>query len=638
MTITPPLDPPAGGNASLREARLVADRYRYLFESNPVPMWAYDTETLEILAVNEAAIRNYGYSREEFLMMTIRDVRPREDVPRLDAVTRAIVKGYHQTGAWRHRRRDGTVFPVEITSHSINLDGRDARLVLITDITERRAAEDALRDSEERFRSIVENSPLGLFRANRDGTLEFANASLARILGYDSAECVVGLSVLALCTEASQRERLAAAVSQGVAMGSELVLKRRDDAFVTVRLTARPVPGLHGSAPMYEGFVEDVTPLRRAEDALRQSEKLAAIGQLISGVAHELNNPLSAILLFVETLLQEHRTPEDEEALTQIRDQARRSRAIVRDLLSSARGGDVSRVRTNPRDLIERTARGLVPQLEELGTALDISLATGMPDIEVDGPAIAQVITNLVVNAAQAAGPGGVVWLRTRNVTGRLDIIVEDSGPGIPAEVMPRLFEPFFTTKPHGEGTGLGLAVSRGIVDSHHGTLAAENSVRRGARFTVSLPAMPDAIVEHEPRGGAADSANIAQRHVLVIDDEPSIRLALSRFFSRRGWIVDEASDGAVGLERLLESGARNYSMIVSDLKMPGLSGIDLHDKLATSNPELLDRFVFSTGDVASSEAASFNERSRCIVLQKPFELSTLDEIVSRFIAERIEG
>ena len=599
-------------------------------------MWAYDTKTLGFLAVNDAAVRNYGFTREEFLSMTLADVRPREDAVRLREVTRNLPEGYHQTGEWRHRRKDGTVFPVEITSHSIDFDGRPARLVLITDITERRATEDALRESEERFRSIVENSPLGLLRAALDGTLVFANESLARILGYESADGVVGLNMFRICHDTEERANLAAAVRAGTSTSTELELSRRDGSLVTVRLTARRVRGGNRALQVFEGFVEDITPLRRAHDALRQSEKLAAIGQLISGVAHELNNPLSAILLFVETLLQEERTPTDEEALTQIRDQARGSRTIVRDLLASARGCDVHRVRTSARQLIERTTLGLDLQVEDLGVKLDLALVTPMPDIEVDAVAIAQVLTNLVVNAAQAAGTGGTVWLSTRNVGGRLDILVEDSGPGISGEVMSRLFEPFFTTKPHGQGTGLGLAVSRGIIESHNGTLTAENISRRGARFTVSLPALPDAIVTHEPPS-APVVVNGNRRHVLLIDDEPSIRLALSRFFSRRGWAVDEAEDGAAGLERLVAAGAPDYAMVVSDLKMPGLSGIDLHDKLAASHPHILERFIFSTGDTAASEVRSFIERSRCTVLQKPFELSTLDELISRFIAERVE-
>jgi two-component system cell cycle sensor histidine kinase/response regulator CckA len=498
-------------DSTLEKTRLDAERYRLLFDNNPVPMWAYDVTTLGFLAVNDAAVKTYGFTREEFLGMSLRDVRPDDDADAVVERVRLLPRGYYQTGKWRHRRKDGTIFPVEITSHSLVFDGHDARLVLITDITER----------------------------------------------------------------------------------------------------------------------------QRAEEALRKSEKLAAIGQLISGVAHELNNPLSSILILVETLLQDVRPLEDTEALTTIRDQARRSRAIVRDLLSSARGGPVRRQPTCVRDLLQRTARGLAPQVEELGGELEVILDDALPELLMDPTAIAQVITNLVVNAAQAAQSahgGGRVRLRGLARPTHVAIVVEDNGDGIAGDAAARLFEPFFTTKPPGVGTGLGLAVSRGIVEVHHGTLMAENIAGGGARFTVTLPAPPhaksgDAVATATATTAGADRA----RRVLIIDDEPSIRMALRRFFTRRHWLVDEAGDGGAALRALLAPDAPDYTLIVSDLKMPGLSGIALHDRLVSERPGIVDRMIFSTGDVASPDAHAFLDRVKAPVLQKPFELTTLDETIARY-------
>ena len=498
------LDP--SPSSALEETRLAAERYRLLFDNNPVPMWAYDTATLRFLAVNDAAIKTYGYPREEFLSMTIRDVRPADDAEAVAERVRVLPKGFNQTGKWRHRKKDGTIFPVEITSHSLVFDGHDARLVLITDITER----------------------------------------------------------------------------------------------------------------------------QRAEEALRKSEKLAAIGQLISGVAHELNNPLSSILILVETLLQDVRPLEDTEALTTIRDQARRSRAIVRDLLSSARGGPVRRQMTNVADLLQRTARGLAPQVEELGGELRVSIEDSLPELSMDPTAIAQVITNLVVNGAQAAKEGGRVRVRARVNSNRLEILVEDNGPGIAPDDFSRLFEPFFTTKPPGVGTGLGLAVSRGIVEVHQGTLMAENIPGGGARFTLALPT-PETVATvaaDAPAPGTPDREG--GRRVLIIDDEPSIRMALRRFFTKRDWVVDEAGDGGAALRALLAPDAPEYTLVVSDLKMPGLSGIALHDRLMAERPAIVKRMIFSTGDVASLDAREFIDRVEAPVLQKPFELATLDETITR--------
>ena len=501
-----PLEPSPG--STLEETRLAAERYRLLFDNNPVPMWVYDVRTLRFLAVNNAAMENYGYTREEFLARTIRDVRPASDGAALTERVRSLPRGYYQTGMWHHQKKDGTIFPVEITSHSLEFDGHDARLVLITDITER----------------------------------------------------------------------------------------------------------------------------QRAEEALRKSEKLAAIGQLISGVAHELNNPLSSILILVETLLQDSRPSEDTEALTTIRDQARRSRAIVRDLLASARGGAVRRQPTHVADLLRRTARGLAPQVEELGGELQVAIDDSMPDVLVDATAIAQVVTNLVVNGAQAAGEKGHVTLRALASGNRVEILVEDDGPGIAPDAFGRLFEPFFTTKPPGVGTGLGLAVSRGIVEVHQGTLMAENIPGSGARFTVSLPAPITEAASSRPVAAPPCPDPTGARRVLIIDDEPSIRMALKRFFSKRGWQVDEAGDGAAALKALLAPNAPDYTVVVSDLKMPGLSGIALHDRLLADRPGIVARMVFSTGDVASADARAFIDRVKAPVLQKPFELATLDSTINRLI------
>jgi CheY-like chemotaxis protein len=209
---------------------------------------------------------------------------------------------------------------------------------------------------------------------------------------------------------------------------------------------------------------------------------------------------------------------------------------------------------------------------------------------------------------------------------------------------MNRIFEPFFTTKPLGEGTGLGLSVTLGIVQQMGGRIVAENrlandrggvGVGGGARFTVTLPldvATAPAVDLQTVRTPVPSSLGVVDGpapRVLIIDDEPSLRAALRRFFTRRGWQVDEAEDGSEGLSALLAARS-NYSAVISDLKMPGCSGVELHDHIAAVAPELLDRIVFSTGDVASHEAAAFVQRTRCTVVQKPFELRALEQIVNR--------
>ena len=496
---------------------------------------------------------------------------------------------------------------------------------------------ESLRASEASFRSFVENAPAAIFRETRRGHLVSANPAMVALLGFIDQDALGRAADRGeLYHDRQARDDLLAALeAHGVVNGRELGWRRADGTLVTVRLSARAYRDDRGRVWLWEGYAEDVTALRVAEEALHRSEKLAAVGQLISGVAHELNNPLAAILHFVEDLLAERRSPADEEALGVIRDQARRSRRIVRDLLSFVQQREV---RGEPVALGEAAAsvvRAMAPAIARAGARVHVDRGDDRAVAMVDRTGFEQVLTNLVSNGLHAAGADGDVWVRVARDDGRCVLVVEDSGPGIAPEILPRIFDPFFTTKVTGEGTGLGLSVTLGIVEQFGGDIVAgpRDHGARGTRFTVTLPAArgeastpaPDVAPLPHP----ADPAGGPSRRVLIIDDESSIRAALRRYFLRRGWKVDEAADGHAALA-MLEAGAEQFDIVLSDLRMPGFSGIDLHDHLARVRPELLRRIVFSTGDVASREAASFVHRTACPVLQKPFELRALDELLGR--------
>ncbi len=503
-------------------------------------------------------------------------------------------------------------------------------------------AAESLRQSEASFRSFVENSPIGIYRASGAGRLLAVNASLVALLGYSSASELLHVDMSrTVFASARDWDRLFGDVERETeARSAEMDWRRKDGTTVTVRVSARAYRDERGLLAYSEGFVENITPLRVAEQAVRQSEKLAALGQLVSGVAHELNNPLAAILHFAEDLLEDERSAQDLEALSVIRDQARRSRTIVRDLLSFVRFRHPSRERVDVRNVLATSIRALEPMVENIGASLIAELPDDEPFGNTDPAGLQQILTNLVMNGAQAAGFDGIVRVRAEIDGGDLLLVVEDDGPGIAPSNLSRVFEPFFTTKAVGEGTGLGLSVTLGIVQQLDGRISAENrppDEGTGARFTVRLPIDRTANSESDiTRGRAVAERPVASplegftnARVLIIDDEGSIRAALRRFFQRRGWAVDEASDGTEGLATLLE-GKTEFTVVISDLRMPGCSGVELHDHVAAVAPELLDRIIFSTGDVASKDAAEFMQRTKCTVLQKPFELRALEALISR--------
>jgi signal transduction histidine kinase/ActR/RegA family two-component response regulator len=457
------------------------------------------------------------------------------------------------------------------------------------------------------------------------------------MVGY-SADELMASNISVFYPDAGARQRLIAeydARQHGASV--EVPWVRKDGRAIATRVWVYAARDAGGHIDYFDGYVEDVTAIRETEQALRQSEKLASLGELLSGVAHELNNPLSAMLIFAEDLLANEHRPDEREALAIIAQQARRSRSIVRDLLSFVRNRDAVREPVEPGPFFDQLARALAAQLGDMGVALHVDVAADGAVLPIDRAGMEQVITNLVINAAQAAGPRGNVWLNARRDGHQFVIDVLDDGGGIAEDVLPRIFEPFFTTKPMGQGTGLGLSVSRGVVQQHGGWIEARNrdatpGIAGGAQFTVRIPLPAPAVVVARNEGVTATQPE-GLRRVLIVDDEETIRQALTRFYKRRGWAVTQAEDGSRAFEWLIRS-TEPFDLVISDMKMPGFSGIELHAALSEMRPDLLDRLLFCTGEVESAAVATFVAHTNARVLLKPFDLGTLaalsDDIVAR--------
>jgi len=333
----------------------------------------------------------------------------------------------------------------------------------------------------------------------------------------------------------------------------------------------------------------------------------------LARVAHELNNPLAAILAFTQDLLQADPTVEQQEALQVIAEQARRARQLVQGLLAEARA-EVTAVPAlvHPRELAEAVRRVFERLCRERGQTLVFSAPGTLPPIEGNGTALEQALGNLLQNASQATPPGGAVTLTCRQRGRLVEFMVRDTGAGIPAEHLARIFTPFFTTKPAGEGTGLGLSVAQEIVHRHRGTLVAENvpaAEGGGAQFVIAIP-FDRRTRERDPG------------RVLLVEDDADLRRALARYLSRQGWTVGEAADTAAALEAL---GRGSYDAVVSDAQLPGTTGMALHGQLGVG-----PRFVLISGDAGSPEVQAFRARTGVVVLQKPFELEALAAALGR--------
>jgi two-component system NtrC family sensor kinase len=378
--------------------------------------------------------------------------------------------------------------------------------------------------------------------------------------------------------------------------------------------------------------VSDQTEKRRLQEQLIQSEKMSAIGQLIAGVAHDLNNPLASVVGFSDYLVEAAGdTPEElREPLRAIQQEAERAANIVKNLLSFARKQEGRREVRSLGDILAATLQLLRNQLVGARIDIEVDVAPGTPPVFADTTQLQQVFVNLVNNAAQAiegSGVGGRIVIRAMPWLDGVAVTVEDDGPGVPSDVAQRIFEPFYTTKPAGEGTGLGLSICQGIVKEHGGRLALLPTGRRGAVLQVELPAAPAApAVRPEPAPPPA-----RRLRILVVDDEPHIQHYMRATLEAWGHAVTVAENGRAGLEHALGT---PFDVIVSDLRMPELGGREMLDRLRERQPAAADRVVFSTGDTVRGDTLAFLESLGRPYLRKPFTLAELRAA----LAEAVRG
>lgn len=410
---------------------------------------------------------------------------------------------------------------------------------------------------------------------------------------------------------------------------AEVELRTGDRSY---RVSAVPV-GDTGQSGVVLLF-DDQTERRRLQDQLIQSEKLSAIGQLIAGVAHDLNNPLASVVGFADFLGEVPDIPPPlREPLTVIREEAERASNIVKNLLTFARKQERRRRRTELKSLLESTLVLLRNQVLANKVDVQVEFEPDLPEVDVDANQMQQVFVNLIHNAAQAiasTGRPGEITIRARRWMDRIAIDISDNGPGMSESLAAQAFDPFFTTKGEGQGTGLGLSISQGIVREHGGRITLVTEEGAGSTFTVHLPlatsAEPTAASpRHQPTSAAAGL------RVLVVDDEPHILHYMRATLEAWGHQVEVATDGD---EALARASRDPFDLIVSDLRMPRLGGREFYEALLQQRPEMARRLVFSTGDTVRGDTLAFLESLDRPFLHKPFSLAELRALLSTVIRD----
>ena len=581
-----------------------------------------------VLAVNQAAADLFGWQAADLVGQAISDqvaaVERAHVAEQEDRVFAGEPQRYetkvlnHETG----EERD-----VAVSSGPFRVDNElIGTVATLRDITEPKRAQDTLSRSEARYRNLVESASDAIVTLDANGRFTTVNHAAEIISGYRREE-LVGQWFAPMLSDDELPKALAhfQKALAGETGLFESRFYRKDGEARTISITY--------STPQRDEevlcLIRDVTDQKMLQEQLIQSEKMSAIGQLVSGVAHELNNPLAGISAFAQLLLAEKRFPPDQRTAAEtIYSEARRASRIVQNLLTFARQHKAEKGPAAINQVLDDTLELRGYELRVRGIDVRREYDEALPDTMGDGHQLQQVFLNLITNAEQAMeraeGRHHRLTVRTRRSGDAIRIEIEDTGSGVPANLLERIFNPFFTTKPTGHGTGLGLSISLGIVREHEGRIWAENAPQGGARFVVELPVIAPRASGEFPAALAAHPVGDSL-HILVVDDEASVRVALQRYLAARGHDVETTASGqdALGLLR-----ASEYDAVIVDMRMPDLSGEQLFEELRSADREHADRVIFTTGDLVSEQMRRFLDGSGRPCVPKPFEFSSFDQVL----------
>lgn len=477
------------------------ERYRLLFESTPQPIWVYNEETLAFLAVNEAATRTYGYSRDQFLSMTIDDIRPKEDIPTLLIKQVAGPDEPVISSPWRHQTRDkGTIY-VEMTSHPVVFDGKNSRLVIVNDVTERKLLDEkqqrlhtSLQQSAMEWRQTFNAIDFPVLIVDLAGFVKRSNEAAEQAAGTE-AEQIIGRNIADLGENQPWKKaaELIETIRTKVSPISEEIKDKTTGKTWAITLYLIHEFGSAGERAIL--IAQDITKRAELEASLRQSEMMSLLGSLVAGVAHEVRNPLfgiSSILDAFETRFSDR--TEYQRYTNVLRDEIGRLTVLMEELLEYGKPfrGDLYLVSLD--EMISRSVRACLPAAEVARVNLVNEIKAPLPKIRIDRRRLYKVFVNLIENAIQHSPKEGAVTVQAKRITYGdqqwIECAIKDQGPGVLEEDIPKIFEPFFS-KRRG-GTGLGLAIASRIMEEHGGKLIAGNNLEGGACMIARFPMPPE--------------------------------------------------------------------------------------------------------------------------------------------------
>ena len=580
-----------------------------------------------VLTANHAAAELFGRPLDDLPGTPIDDlVAPTERQHVAEREHRAF-EGEEQRYETKILSATGDERVVAVSTTPLVVEGElIGTVATLRDVTEQKRAQETLARSEARYRNLFESASDAIATFDANGRFTTFNHAAEIISGYRREE-LFGQWFAPLLPDDELPKALAhfQKALAGETGLFETNFYRKDGEVRTIQVTY--------STPQLDEevlcVIRDVTDQKMLQEQLIQSEKMSAIGQLVSGVAHELNNPLAGISAFAQLLLSEKRFPPDQRtAAEMIYAEARRASRIVQNLLTFARQHKPERTPTSVNQVLDDTLELRGYELRVRGIDVQRDYDDQVPETMADAHQLQQVFLNLITNAEQAMERAERdqqrLTVRTRRTADLIRLEVEDTGPGIPPNLLERIFNPFFTTKPTGSGTGLGLSISLGIVREHEGRIWAENAPQGGARFVIELPVVtPRSTGEFQSLPAAQPVTD--RLHVLVVDDEASVRVALQRYLSSRGHEVETTASGKEALARMREDA---FDAVIIDMRMPDLSGEQLFGELKSRDPSYAERVIFTTGQLVDDSVRGFLASTGRPCVPKPFEFTAFDQVL----------
>ncbi len=526
----------------------------------------------------------------------------------------------------------------------------DQIIAIVRNITSRRQAEEALKESEEKYRTLVENINVGIYRSNPDflGTFLQANPAMIKIFGYASDKEFLGASVADFYQNRKDRELfLREMVQQGFVKDKELRMKKKDGASIVVSCTGKIQYDAQGGMQWIDGVMEDITERKQVEEEILKTSKLESLGILAGGIAHDFNNILTAIIGNIS--LARKMAPSESKVLTRLEEAekaSRRAQDLTQQLLTFSKGGAPVKRVASVADLLRDSASFV---LSGSNVRCDFSIPRDLLPVDIDEGQISQVINNLVINAKQSMPQGGTISIQAENVTvggqavepglqlrdgNYIKITIQDRGAGIPEEHLDKIFDPYFTTKE--TGSGLGLTTTYSIIKKHDGYVTVKSKVGVGTTFALYLPASEKKTervkrIQQEPLPGHGK--------VLVMDDEEIVRDAAGSMLRELGYDAAFARDGSEAIDlfrKTVEAGGR-FDAIIMDLTIPGgMGGKEAVTRLLALDPAL--KVIASSGYSNDPIMADYKKYGFSAIVPKPYEIEDLRKALHGVIAGKGNG